>query len=77
MWKKSDDFSSADMAKLLSSPQAQALAQLLQQMDPNILNQAANLAAQGNAQDAKDLLSPVLQDPKIKKLLQSREDPNG
>ena len=77
MWKKSDDFSAADLAKLMSSPQAQALAQLLQQMDAATLNQAAALASQGDAQGAKALLNPVLQDPKVKDLLQSREDCNG
>lgn len=77
MWKKSDDFSNADLARLLASPQAQALAQMLRQMDPNTLNKAASMAAQGNTQAAQAILSPLLEDPKIRNLIQNAEDLHG
>ena len=77
MWKKSEGFSERDLAKLLSSPQAQALAKMLQQMDPATLNQAASMAASGNTQGAQALLSPLLKDPKVGKLIQDMEDPHG
>lgn len=77
MWKKSNDFSADDLQRLMASPQAQALAQILRQMDPNTLQQAASMAAQGNQEGAKAMLSPVLKDPKIQKLLQNGEDSHG
>ena len=77
MWKKNNDFSQEELKKLLQSPQAQALAQMLQQMDPGTLNQAAALASQGDSLGALNLLGPVLQDPKAKDILQNREDPHG
>ena len=77
MWKKSDDFSRDELARLMSSPQAQALAQLLRQADPQTLSQAAAMAAQGNAQGAQEILSPLLQDPQIRNLIQDMEDNHG
>ena len=77
MWKKSNDFSQEELKKLLQSPQAQALAKMLQQMDPGTLSQAALLASQGDSQGAMNLLGPVLQDPQTKDILQNREDPHG
>lgn len=77
MWKKNDAFSNPDLARMLSSPEAQALAQMLGQMDPAALNQAAALASQGDALGAKRILSPFLEDPKVKKLLGTMEDSHG
>jgi len=69
MWKKNDDFSSEDLSRLLNSPQAMALAAMLQKMDPATLKQAADAATSGDAQTAKKLLSPLMQDPKVNDLL--------
>lgn len=77
MWKKSDDFSKEDLARLLASPQAQALARMLQQMDPGQLNQAAAMASQGNTEGAKQALSGVLQDPNVQQLIRDMEDNHG
>ena len=69
MWKKNDDFSSEDISRLLNSPQAMALAAMLQKMDPKLLSQAADAATRGDTEAAKKLLSPLMQDPKVNDLL--------
>ena len=69
MWKKNDDFSSEDISRLLNSPQAMALAAMLQKMDPNLLSQAADAATKGDTDTAKKLLSPLMQDPTVNDLL--------
>ena len=69
MWKKNNDFSSEELSKMLNSPQAMALAAMLQTMDPATLSQAAAAAGQGDPETAKKLLSPLLNDPKVKGLL--------
>lgn len=77
MWKKSEDFSQESLARLLRSPQAQALAQLLGQMDSSTLNQAAAMASQGQTEDAKQLLQPLLQNAQVQALLKQMEDSHG
>lgn len=77
MWKKNDDFSKEDIARLLASPQARALAQMLQQMDPDTLSKAAAMATQGDADGARNALSSVLQDPKVQDLIQNMEEKHG
>lgn len=77
MWKKSNDFSGEELSRLLSSPQAQALARMLQQMDPKMLNRAAELAAQGDTLGAKDALQPILSDPNVQNLIQNKEESHG
>ena len=77
MWKKSDDFSKEDLSRLMASPQARALAQILQQMDQNTLNHAAAMAAQGDPEGAKAMLSSVLNDPQVRNLIQNMEEPHG
>ena len=77
MWKKSDDFSNPDLVRLLASPQAQQLARMLGQMDPATLSRAAELATRGDTEGAKKMLSPILNDPKVKDLQESMEDTHG
>lgn len=77
MWKKSDDFSGEAFSRLLRSPQAQALARLLEQMDPDTLNRAASMASQGDTEGARKALSPVLEDGRVKRLLEDMEASNG
>lgn len=77
MWKKNDDFSSEEISRLLNSPQAMALASMLQKMDPNVLSQAANAAASGDGETAKALLSPLTRDPKVKELLDQMGGKHG
>lgn len=77
MWKKSDDFSGEALSRLLHSPQAQALARLLEQMDSDTLNRAASMASQGDTEGARKALSPVLGDNRVKRLLEDMEESNG
>lgn len=77
MWKKSDDFSGEALSRFLRSPQAQALARLLEQMDSDTLNRAASMASQGDTEGARKALSPVLEDNRIKRLLEDMEESNG
>lgn len=77
MWKKNDDFSKEDLSRLLNSPQAMALAAMLQKMDPNQLAQAAQAAQAGDTGTAKQLLSPLMQDPKAAELLKQLGGKHG
>lgn len=77
MWKNSEDFSKRDLARLLASPEAKALAAMLQQMDTDTLNKAAAAASQGNPEQAKELLSPLMGDPKVQELISRMEENNG
>lgn len=77
MWKKSDEYSGEALSRLLRSPQAQALARLLEQMDSDTLNRAASLASQGDTEGARKALSPVLEDGRVKHLLEDMEESNG
>lgn len=77
MWKKSDEYSGEALYRLLRSPQAQALARLLEQMDSDTLNRAASLASQGDTEGARKALSPVLEDGRVKHLLEDMEESNG
>lgn len=77
MCKNINDFSSEDISRLLSTKEAMALASMLRQMDASTLSRAASLATQGNTADAKALLSPLIQDPKVQQLLRHMEENNG
>lgn len=72
MWKNNEDFSS-----LLSSKDAQALASLLRRMDPAILSRAAQAASGGNPEEARRLLGPVMEDPRIRELLEKMGGQHG
>lgn len=61
--------STEDMMALASSPAGQQLLALLQQSGGNQLQQAMGKAAAGDMAGAKDLLSPLLSDPRIRALL--------
>lgn len=77
MWKKNEGFSQENIAKLLSSKEAMALAAMLRQMDQNTLSQAASAATQGNTAKAQELLAPLLADPELQKMLKNMEGNNG
>lgn len=77
MWEKNKDFSGEMLSRLLRSPQAMALAKLLEQMDPDTLNRAASMASQGDTDAARKALSPVLEDGRVKRLLEDMEASNG
>lgn len=77
MWKKNEDFSQADLSRLMATKEAMALAAMIRQMDADTLSRAASLASQGNTEGAQALLSPLLQDPKVRELLSRMEGRNG
>lgn len=64
-----DRISAAELAALARSPAGQQLMALLQQSGGPQLQQAAGKAAAGDLSGAKDLLTPLLADPRIQDLL--------
>ena len=77
MFQKNDDFSKSDLERMLRQPEAQALLARLQQLDQAALQNAVNLAFQGDAAGAKEALSPLLQDDEVKRLSDKMRDSNG
>ena len=63
------NFPIEEAQQLARSASGQELLQLLQQGDGAKLDEAAALLQQGNTQQAKALLLPILEDPKILALL--------
>lgn len=63
------NFPIEEAQQLAKSTSGQELLQLLQQGDGAKLDEAAALLQQGNTQQAKALLLPILEDPKILALL--------
>ena len=77
MVSKKDDFSHPDPMQLLRSPQAQRLLAQLQQLDPKILQQAADLAARGEADRARELLRPGLDPEEVQRLAGEMRESHG
>lgn len=77
MMQNNPDFSKAQLMKMLQRPETKALMARLQQLDASAIEQAAKLASGGNAEAAKDLLSPLLQDEQVQNLTQKLRDENG
>lgn len=77
MFQKNGDFSKSDLERMLRQPEAQALLARLQQLDQAALQNAVNLAFQGDAAGAKEALSPLLQDDEVKRLSDKMRDSNG
>lgn len=77
MWKKNENFSQDDISRFLATKEAMALAAMLRQMDGDTLSRAASLATQGNTSQAQELLSPLLNDPKVRELISRMEENNG
>lgn len=69
MAEKFHQFSTEDMAALASSPAGQQLMSLLRQSGGDQLQNAASRAAAGDITGARELLSPLLNDPRIRNLL--------
>lgn len=77
MARKNDDFSQADLARLLRQPEAQELMARLRQLDSAALQQAVQQAMQGNTAQAKDLLTPLMRDPQVQNLAEKMRDSHG
>lgn len=57
------------LKKLLSGADGKRLLQLLNQDGGNTLRAAGNALKQGNSQQVKELMGPLLNDPEVQKLL--------
>ena len=77
MFQKNGDFSKSDLERMLRQPEAQALLARLQQLDQAALQNAVNLAFQGNTSGAREALSPLLRDQQVRDLSQRMRDGNG
>lgn len=70
MQKNSGDFSAQELMQLANSPAGKQLLALLQQADPTILRTAMAQAAQGQYNQAKELLTPLMESQQARALLQ-------
>ena len=69
MAEKFDSLSTEDMRALASSPMGQQLISLLQQSGGEQIQQAMGAAAAGDLAGAREMLSPLLSDSRIRALL--------
>lgn len=69
MQKNSENFSVQDAMRLAGTPAGQELLNLLRRGDSSKLQQAAQMASEGNYAQAQQLLSGFLQDPEVQRLL--------
>ena len=69
MEKKSQEFSVEEAKRLAGTPAGKQLAKLLQQTDPQALNDALSKAKEGNYQDAAARLQQLLSSPQAQALL--------
>ena len=77
MFQKNSDFSQSDLARMLRQPEAQALLARLQQLDQTALQNAVNLAFQGDTAGAQQARSPLLADGEVQKLSKQMRDSHG
>lgn len=77
MVQKNEDFSQSKFREILQRPEAAALLERLKRMDPAALQQAVQLAFQGRTDQAKDVLSPMLQDETVQELTRKMRDGHG
>ena len=70
MQKNSDQFSMQDAMRMAKSPEGQQLINLLRSGDPETLNNAMKRAAEGDWEQAKASLTPLLSSPEIRALLE-------
>ena len=77
MFQKNGDFSKSDLARMLRSPEAQALLARLQQIDQTALQSAVDKAFRGDTAGAKEALSPLLADRQVQQLSEQMRDGHG
>lgn len=77
MQGKNDDFSQAELARLLQKPETRALLNRLRQLDSAALQQAVQQAMQGNTAQAQQLLTPLMQDQQVQELTGQVRDSYG
>ena len=69
MQKDPPKFSAEDAMRLTNTPAGKQLLTMLQNTNSNLIQQAMNQASQGNMNDVKKTLAPLLNSPEIQKLL--------
>lgn len=77
MARKNEDFSQADLARLMQQPATQELLNRLRQLDSAALQQAVHQAMKGNTDEAKQLLTPLMQDRQVQDLADRMRDSHG
>ena len=77
MEKKSQDFSINEAQRLAKTPAGQKLMAMLQQQDPQQLQQAMDRAASGNYKEAGTILQSLLSSPEAQKLIQQLGGKHG
>lgn len=70
MQKKSGNFSVEDAQAFAQSPAGQQLLTLLQSTDSSALQKAMEQASGGDLAKARDILTPLLSSPEVRKLMQ-------
>lgn len=74
MQNNSQEFSLQDILKLAKSPAGQQLMALINQTDPNTLNQALQQAASGDYTQARQTLSSLLGSEQAQRFLRQLEE---
>ena len=77
MVRKNEEFSQGDLARMLRKPEAQELMARLRELDSAALQQAVQKAMQGNTEEARSLLTPLMQDPTVQNLADRMRDSHG
>lgn len=73
MEKNSNNFSMQEFMRLANSPAGKRLISLLQQADPNAVNQAKAQASSGNYSQVAQTLAPFLASEEVQKLMKQLE----
>lgn len=71
------NFSQSDLTRMMQKPEAQALLARLRQLDSAALQRAVQQAMRGNTEGAKELLTPLMQDPDVQDLAGKMRNTNG
>ena len=77
MQKNSDNFSVQEAMRLAKTPAGQQLIAILKDQDPRAIQKAMSHAASGNYNDAKEVISALLQNEDIQKIMKQLGDQDG
>ena len=77
MQKNSNSFSMSDAMKMAGSPAGKQLLAMLQNQDPQALQQAMAKAKAGDYQAARQMLEQLTKNEQARKLIQQMEQQHG
>ena len=77
MQKNSDNFSVQEAMRLAKTPTGQQLISILKDQDPDMIQKTMNHAASGNYEDAKEVLSALLKNENVQKIMKQLGDRDG